>query len=164
MIVRAPIVNSKSNLKMTQKTLDRAYISNEADTFKIDNALVYQILPKVLQTVTYTEHETGQIVILLINQKIEVKWLDHHLLFLIQCYVNGVLINEVPKFLTPIPSDTMHTIQIENPFDATHPIIIPLKVNGVTSYFELRKLTPEEYKKQNIPKIELMAESTMGPV
>ena len=42
-----------------------------------------------------------------------------------QCYMNGVLIDEVPKFLAPVPSETTHAIELENPFDATHPIIIP---------------------------------------
>ena len=32
---------------MTQKTLDRAYLSYQVDTFKIDNALVYQIPSKM---------------------------------------------------------------------------------------------------------------------
>ena len=55
-----------------------------------------------------------------------------------QCHMNGVLIDEVPKFLAAIPSETTHAIQIENPFDATRPIIIPLKLNRVTSYFKVR--------------------------
>ena len=43
MIARVPIVDLKSNLKMTQETLDRAYVSYQVDTFKIINALVYPI-------------------------------------------------------------------------------------------------------------------------
>ena len=46
-IARIPIVDVKSNLKMTQKCLDRVYLSYKCDTFKIDNSLVYQILLKV---------------------------------------------------------------------------------------------------------------------
>ena len=42
---------------------------------------------------------------------------------------------------------------LENRFDATHSIIIPLKFNGVTSYFEVRTPTWEEYEDQNILKI-----------
>ena len=53
------------------------------------------------------------------------KGLDYLLLCLMQCCANGLLINEVPKILAPIPSETMHAIQTEKPFDATHPIIIP---------------------------------------
>ena len=85
--------------------------------------------------VTYTEPETGHPVILLINQAIEMNGLDHHLLCPMQCCMNGVRINEVPKFLA---SETMHAKQLENPFDATHPIFIPMKLNGVTSYLKVR--------------------------
>ena len=48
----------------------------------------------------------------------------------------------------------MHAIQLENSFDATHPIIIPLKLNGVTSYFKVRKLTQKEYEDKNILQID----------
>ena len=47
MITRAPIINTKWNLKIIQETLDRAYLNYQVDTFKIDNALVYHILSKV---------------------------------------------------------------------------------------------------------------------
>ena len=50
----------------------------------------------------------------------------------------------------------MHAIQLENPFDTTHPIIICLKLNGVTSYYYMRKQIQEEYDDQNILKVELM--------
>ena len=70
--------------------------------------------------------------------------------------MNGVLINEVPKFLAPIPSETMHAIQLKNIFNATHPII---KLNEVTIYFEMRTPTWEGYEDQNILKIEFTVEA-----
>ena len=88
------------------------------------------------------------------------KGLNHHLLCLMQCHVNGVPINEVPNFLAPVPSETTHAIQIENPIDAAHPIIVPLKLNEITSHFQVREPTQEEYEDQNIFKVELMAEAT----
>ena len=72
--------------------------------------------------------------------------------------MNCVLINEVPKFLAPFPSETSNAIQIENPFDVNHPVIIPLKLTRVTSYFNVRKPTQEEYEDQNILKIKITAE------
>ena len=75
--------------------------------------------------------------------------------------MNGVLIDEVPKFLAPVPHETMHAIQLENPFDATHPITISLQLNGVISYFKIRKPTQEEYEDQNILKIELTVEAPL---
>ena len=44
MIARAPIIDSMSNLKLTQEYLDRVYLSYQCNKFKIDNTLVYQIL------------------------------------------------------------------------------------------------------------------------
>ena len=66
-----------------------------------------------------------------------------------------------PKFLTLIPSETMHAIQLENPFDGIHPIIIPLKLNRVTSYFNVRKPTWEEYEDESILKIGLTVEAPL---
>ena len=68
--------------------------------------------------------------------------------------MNGVLIYEVTQFLAPVLSETTHAIQLDKPFDATHAIIIPLKLNLVTSYFEVRKHTQEEYEDQNNHNIE----------
>ena len=47
MIARAPIIDAKSSLKMTQETLDKAYLNYQVDAFKIDNAMVCEILSKV---------------------------------------------------------------------------------------------------------------------
>ena len=86
------------------------------------------------------------------------KGLDHHLLCLMMFDINDVLINEVSKFLMPVPIETMCALQWMNPFDATQPIMIPLKLNGVTSFFEVRMPTQEDNEDQNILKIEVMAE------
>ena len=59
---------------------------------------------------TDTLAETGQVVILSINEAVEMNGFDHHPLCPMQCCMNGVLINEVPKFLVPIPSEIMHAI------------------------------------------------------
>ena len=106
-------------------------------------------------------HYLRQVKLLSFHWLIEIKGLNHHLLCLMQCDVNGVLIDEAPKFLAPIPSETMNAIQIENPFDATHPLIIPFKLNGVTSYFEMTKPTQEDYEDQIILKIELRVEAPL---
>ena len=46
--------------------------------------------------------KTSQAFILLINQAIEMKGLDHHLLCLMQYCMNGVLIDKVHEFLALI--------------------------------------------------------------
>ena len=76
-----------------------------------------------------------------------------------QCCVNGLLIDEVSKFLALIPSVTMHAIQLENPFDGIHAIIISLKLNRVTKYFKVKTPTQKEYEDQNILKIGLIVEA-----
>ena len=67
--------------------------------------------------------------------------------------------DEAPNFLTLVPSETMHAIQIENTFDATHLIIIPLKLNGVPNYVEVRKPAQEDHEYLIIVKIEVTAET-----
>ena len=54
-------------------------------------------------TVAYTKPETGHMVILLINQVIDMKGLDQHLLCSMQCHMNGVQIDEVPSSSHPFP-------------------------------------------------------------
>ena len=78
---------------------------------------------------------------------------DHHLFCSMQGFTNGVLIDKVPKVLAFNPSETIYAIQIID--HSTYLIIIPLKLNEVTSYFDVRKPTQEKYEDQNILKIEL---------
>ena len=47
MIARAPIVDNRSNFKLSQESFDRVYFDCWCDAFKIDNASVHQILLKV---------------------------------------------------------------------------------------------------------------------
>ena len=47
MITRAPIVDTKLNIRLNQDSLDRVYIDHQTDTFKVDNAMVYQIFSKM---------------------------------------------------------------------------------------------------------------------
>ena len=49
-----------------------------------------------------------------------------------QCHVNDVTINNVPKFLTHFPTDNMHAIVIINPDDESNICIFPLHLQGVT--------------------------------
>ena len=53
---------------------------------------------------------------------------------------------------------TTHTIELTDPFDASHPLIIPLQLNGVTSYFDVYSPCIEECENENIPKIHLTVE------
>ena len=46
-MTRAPIVDSRMNLKSKQEALDRVYLDYQCHTFKIDHALVSQSLLKM---------------------------------------------------------------------------------------------------------------------
>ena len=67
-------------------------------------------------------------------------------------------ISEVPKFLAETPSKTTPAIKLVSPFDATHPLIIPLQLSGVTSYFDVYSPSIADYENEDIPKIHLTAE------
>ena len=101
----------------------------------------------------------------MINQSIHINGLVNHLLCAMHYCLNDVHINEVPKFLaespsetTESPSETACAIELVNPFDATHSLIIMLQLNGVTSYFDLYSLSVAEYENEDIPKIHLTVE------
>ena len=75
-----------------------------------------------------------------------------------QYHLNGVQINEVPKFLAETPSETTHAIELVNHFDATHLLIIPIKLSSVVSYFDVYSPSITEYENEDIPKIHLTVE------
>ncbi len=51
----------------------------------------------------YTDHMTGRMLHLVINQEIHIPHLDHHLLCPMQCHVNDVTVDEMLKFLAHQP-------------------------------------------------------------
>ena len=53
----------------------------------------------------YTCQDTGDHLILMINQAIYVPEVERYLLCPMKCQINGVEINEVPKFLTINPTE-----------------------------------------------------------
>ena len=94
----------------------------------------------------------------MINQAIHIDGLVNHLLCPRQCCLNGVHINEVPKFLPETPSETTHAIELVNPFDTTLQLIIPIKLSSVTNYFDVYFPSIAEYEDEDIPNIHLTAE------
>ena len=108
--------------------------------------------------IKYTRRDTGDPMILLINQAILVPEVDHCLLCPMQCRINGVEINEVPRFLTSHPTTSSHSIVIADPTDDAHHYTIPLQLEGVVSYFEYTLPTSAEFEDENIPHLELTAE------
>ena len=62
-----------------------------------------------------------------------------------QCHLNGVHIGKGPKFLAESPSETPHVIELVDPLNAAHLLIIPLQLSGMTSYVDVYSLSVAEY-------------------
>ena len=58
--------------------------------------------------------------------------------------LNGAKISKVHKFLADNPSETTYAIQVSDPLNAAHLLIIQLKLQGVRNYFDLQFLSIEE--------------------
>jgi hypothetical protein len=95
----------------------------------------------------------------MINQAIYGPEVDHCLLSLMQCWINGLEINKAPKFLMTNPTTSTHSIEIADPNDAVNLYIILLQLEWVVSYFEYALPTSAEYEDCEIPHLELTAES-----
>ena len=72
--------------------------------------------------------------------------------------LNVIHISEVSKMLAESPSVTTHAIQLGDPFDATHPLIIQLQLSSVTIYFDVYSSSIAEYVNEDIPNIHLTDE------
>ena len=105
----------------------------------------------VYAAVRYQDLQSRQKLILMINQVICINGLENHLLCPIECHLNGVHISEVPKFLAETPLVTTHAIKLPDSFDAAHPLVIPLKVSGVTRHFDLYSPSIADYDNEEIP-------------
>ena len=101
------------------------------------------VYPMVTAALAYDDPRTGQPVILVVNQAIHIKTLQHNLLCPMQLRMNDVEVDECPKFLTRHPTDKSHALTISQ--HDLPPYIIPLSLKGVTSYFPTRKPTMDEY-------------------
>ena len=78
-----------------------------------------------------------------------------------ECCLNGVQISEAPKFVADNPNETTHAIELVDPFDAAHSLIIPSQLSGVTSYFDVYSPSVTEYEIDDNPKIHLTAEEPL---
>ena len=96
-----------------------------------DGAKEYRTVTGV---VAYDHPQTGQTYMLVVNQAIEVPHLQNHLLCPMQCRMNGVKTNKLPKFLAETPDKTTHAVQVVDPLSES-PLYIPMPLFGITSYF-----------------------------
>jgi hypothetical protein len=118
---------------------------------------------KTYQTVSgvvaYDDPWTGRTLHLIINQAINIPHLDHHLLCPMQCRVNDMTVNDLPKFLAANPTDQTHALTITDPDNPLQLVILPLTLRGVTSLFNVRTVTINEFNSQDYPQLHLTSET-----
>jgi hypothetical protein len=112
---------------------------------------------KTNQTVSgvaaYDDPQTGRMLHLIINQVIHIPHLDHHLLCPIQCHVNDVTMNDLPKFLVANPTDQTHALTTNDPNNPLQLAILPLTLRGVTPLLNVRTVTIDEFNSQDYPRL-----------
>jgi hypothetical protein len=101
----------------------------------------------------------GQVYHLVFHQAIHMPQLDHHLLCPMQCCVNDMTDNNVPKFLTCFPTDNMHALVVPNLDNDLTILSFPLHLQGVTSYLPVRKPTVNKWGSGDIVRIDMTAEN-----
>jgi hypothetical protein len=116
-----------------------------------DESLGSKTYQTVSGVVAYDDPQTGRMLHLIINQAIHIPHLDHHLLCPMQCRVNDVTVNNLPKFLAANPTDQMHALTMTDPNNPLQPIILPLTLRGVTSLLNVRTVTINEFNSQDYP-------------
>ena len=67
-------------------------------------------VPVVHAAVSYDCHITGNSKILIINNALYVRDMEHNILLSIMMRLNGILVDEYPKFLCPNPLWSPHKI------------------------------------------------------
>jgi hypothetical protein len=105
---------------------------------------VMHSLHTISEAIAYDCPNTGTTFILIVHQAIHNPKLEHNLLSPFQMRLNDVIVNEILKFMTEIPTEKDHAIVVTNP-DLNDQLIIPLVVQGVMSTFPTRKLMLDEY-------------------
>ena len=100
----------------------------------------------------YDDPISGETTILLVHQAIYIPAISHNLLSTMQVRLNDVIVNDTPRFLTDTVTDHTHSLLIPTETDDS-PYVIPLSLQGVTSYFPTRKPTIEEF--ESLPHLSL---------
>ena len=96
---------------------------------------IYSLVDHKMETVPLT----GSSFHIVIHQAIYIPTLDQHLLCPMQCRMEGLDINDCPKFLTNLPQENSYCIITKYEYDARN--VLPLALKGVTSVFVILKIT-----------------------
>jgi hypothetical protein len=91
-----------------------------------DPSLGTKTFAAVSGALAYDDPKTSKVYHLVINQVIHIPHLDHHLLCPMQCQVNGVTVNDTPKYLVSDPTDHMHALILKDPDHPAQTVILRL--------------------------------------
>jgi hypothetical protein len=118
-----------------------------------------QTFEMVSGILAFAHPQDRQVYHLVFHQAIHMPQLDHYLLCPMQCCVNDVTVNDVPKFLTPLPTDNTHAFVVKNPDDDSTTLSFPLHLQGVTSYLLVCKPRADKWVSGDIVRIDMTAEN-----
>ena len=124
-----------------------------------DESLGTKTYATVSGVVAYDDPQSGRTLHLIIHQAIHIPHLDHHLLCPMQCRVNDVIVNDLPKLLASDPTDQTHALTIKDPNNPIQPVILPLNLRGVTSLLYVRPVTIDEFNSLDHPRLHLTSET-----
>jgi hypothetical protein len=124
-----------------------------------DESLGSKFYQTVSGVATYDDPQTRRMLHLTINQAIHIPQLDHHLLCPMQCHVNDVTVNGLPKFLAANPTDQTHTLTVNDPDNPLQPVILPLTLRGVTLLLNVRTMTINKFNSQDYQRLHLTSET-----
>ncbi len=110
-------------------------------------------LPVVTAAVAYDYPITGKVYILVFYQAIHCHSMEKHLLCPMQRRINGVVINDTPKFCVHNPDNLAHAIKVDDSMDPVATLHIPLLLRGVISCFNVHCPSTDEFEDEDIPKI-----------
>ena len=104
---------------------------------------VHKASHAVSAVVAYDCPQSGETIMLIIHQAIQILSMHHNLLCPMQLCLNDKKISECPKFLTDHNelSDTSHAVVVTSEDDIFN---IPLDLHGIKSYFPTRVPSLEE--------------------
>ena len=97
----------------------------------------FGMMPEVPVVHTAVAHDcpiTGETTILIINNALYIPEMEHNLIPPMMMRLNGLLVDECPKFLCPNPTIDTHSI-----FFPIDKIRFPLDLYGTTSYISTRR-------------------------
>jgi hypothetical protein len=124
-----------------------------------DESLGSKTYQTVSGVVAYDDPQTRRMLYLIINQAIHISHLDHHLLCPMQCRVNVVIVNDLPKFLATDPTDHMHALTLTDPNNPLQPAILPSTLRGVTLVLNVRSTTIDEFNSHDHSRLHLTSET-----